>query len=293
MSWRQRFGLKAAPLPRGACGRTFYDGDDAFLALQRVFAWLAAEPGLGVLTGEPGVGKTAALRHLCDGLPKTSHRILYLGDSALRPHALYSMLADLLGVRPTPRARLLAELRRVLVRLVDEQQLQPIVILDDAQRLSDDVLAELASLANIDFDGRDLVTIWLLGHPLLERRLAMQQHAALAQRVIHYARLGPKTDRAVFDAMLAHGLKAAGALRPLLTAPAHDLLFRASRGVPRLASNLLRAALRIADERDLTTLDDHVLLAAIDSLRLAPATSHPTPDPTPPSLTERGTKSRK
>lgn len=169
MSWRQRFGLKAAPLPRGACGRTFYDGDDAFLALQRVFAWLAAEPGLGVLTGEPGVGKTAALRHLCDGLPKTSHRILYLGDSALRPHALYSMLADLLGVRPTPRARLLAELRRVLVRLVDEQQLQPIVILDDAQRLSDDVLAELASLANIDFDGRDLVTIWLLGHPLLER----------------------------------------------------------------------------------------------------------------------------
>lgn len=293
MSWRQRFGLKAVPLPRGACGRTFYDGDEAFLALQRVFAWLAADPGLGVLTGEPGVGKTAALRHLCDGLPRTSHRILYLGDSALRPHALYSMLADLLGVRPTPRARLLAELRRVLVRLVDEQQIQPIVILDDAQRLSDDVLAELASLANIDFDGRDLVTIWLLGHPLLERRLAMQQHAALAQRVIHYARLGPKTDRAAFDAMLAHGLKAAGALRPLLTGPAHELLFRASRGVPRLASNLLRAALRIADERDLTTLDDHVMLAAIDSLRLAPATSHPTPDPAPQSLTERGTKSRK
>lgn len=74
---------------------------------------------------------------------------------ALRPHALYSMLADLLGARPMPRARLLAELRRALVRLVDEHQIQPIIVLDDAQRLSDDVLAELASLVNIDFDGRD------------------------------------------------------------------------------------------------------------------------------------------
>lgn len=293
MSWRHRFGLKSTPLPRSACGKTFYDGDDAFGALQRIFAWLAADPGIAVLTGEPGVGKTAALRHLCDGLPRTSHRILYLGDTALRPHALYSMLADLLGVRPTPRARLLAELRRALVRLVDEHQIQPIIILDEAQRLSDDVLAELASLANIDFDGRDLITIWLIGHPLLERRLAMQQHAALAQRVLHYARLGPKNDRAVFDAMLAHGLKVAGALRPLLTGPAHELLFRASRGVPRLASNLLRAALVVADERDQTNIDDHVMLTAIDSLRLAPAASHPGTDSSMKSLTEPGTKSRK
>lgn len=293
MSWRQRFGLKAAPLPRSACGKTFYDGDDAFRALGRVFTWLAAEPGIAVLTGEPGVGKTAALRHLCDGLPRTAHRVLYLGDTALRPHALYSMLADLLGLRPTPRARMLAELRRALVRLVDEQQIQPVIVLDDAQRLSDDVLAELASLANIDFDGRDLVTIWLIGHPMLERRLTMQHHAALAQRVIHYARLGPKNDRATFDAMLAHGLKAAGALRPLLTGPAHELLFRASRGVPRLASNLLRAALVLADERDQTSIDDHVMLAAIESLRLAPSTSSPPADPSSKSLTEPGTKSRK
>lgn len=46
----------------------------------------------------------------------TRDRVLYLGDTALRPHALYTMLADLLGLRPTPRARLLAELRRALVR---------------------------------------------------------------------------------------------------------------------------------------------------------------------------------
>ncbi len=74
--------------------------------------------------------------------------------------------------------------------------------------------------------------------------------------------------------------------------PSRAPAFDRSLGEPRLASNLLRAALRIADERDLATLDDHVMLAAIESLRLAPATSHPTPDPAPQSLTERGTKSR-
>lgn len=107
----------------------------------------------------------------------------------------------------------------------------------------------------------------------------MQQHAALAQRVLHYARLGPKIDRAVFDAMLAHGLKAAGALLPLGTGPAHELLFRASLVVPRLASNLLRAALVLAGERDQTTIDDHDMLGAIDSLRFAPPTSHSAADP--------------
>ncbi|MDQ3125003.1 MAG: ATP-binding protein [Pseudomonadota bacterium] len=49
---------------------TFFDGDPHFQRLARVFAWLAPEPGIGVVTGEPGVGKTSAVRHLCRTLPQ-------------------------------------------------------------------------------------------------------------------------------------------------------------------------------------------------------------------------------
>ena len=62
MSWRDHFGMRGAPLPRGAAGESFFDGDPHFQRLARAFAWLAAEPGIGVVTGEPGVGKSSAMR---------------------------------------------------------------------------------------------------------------------------------------------------------------------------------------------------------------------------------------
>ncbi len=56
MTWRERFGMQAPPLPRGAVGESFFEGDPHYQRLAR-----ACEPGIGVLTGEPGVGKTSAL----------------------------------------------------------------------------------------------------------------------------------------------------------------------------------------------------------------------------------------
>ena len=69
--------------------------------------------------------------------------------------------------------------------------------------------------------------------------------------------------------MVDHGLTAAGATDSVLADPARELLFRASRGVPRVASTLLRHALREAHDRNQTFIDDHTMEAAIDA---APAT---------------------
>ena len=79
--YRKRFGLHSHPLPKDACGSSFYEGGDLFARLRRVFNWLADEPGLATLTGDAGVGKTAALRHLCSMLPRPEHRVLYICDT--------------------------------------------------------------------------------------------------------------------------------------------------------------------------------------------------------------------
>ena len=68
------------PLPRGAVGESFFEGDPHYQRLAQAFAWLASEPGIGVLTGEPGVGKTSAIRHLCRALPASEHRVVYLNQ---------------------------------------------------------------------------------------------------------------------------------------------------------------------------------------------------------------------
>ena len=60
-----------------------------------------------------------------------------------------------------------------------------------------------------------------------------------------------------------------GATEKILADPAMELLLRASRGLPRVASKLLCAALRLAHERDQSFVDEHVLEAAIEHMGLA------------------------
>lgn len=83
--YRKRFGLTDHPLPRDAQGKTFYDGGEAYLGLQRVPRWLADDPGLGLLVGEAGVGKTAAIRNLAAQLPTPENKVVYICDTAVNP----------------------------------------------------------------------------------------------------------------------------------------------------------------------------------------------------------------
>lgn len=71
-------------------------------------------------------------------------------------------------------------------------------------------------------------------------------------------------EREDFHEFIEHGLKAVGAQSKILADPAYEMLYRSSRGVPRVASRLQRAALQRAHERDQSFVDEHVLEAAID-----------------------------
>ena len=297
--YRKRFGLHAHPLPKDACGKTFYTGGDSFTRLERIFHWLARDPGLAMLTGEAGVGKTAALRHLCSALPRPEHRILYVCDTHVTATAIYRNLAHELGLKPSHRRDALwRELKRALLNLVDEQGVIPILIVDEAQHLPDDFFIDLAGFLNYAFDSRDLLTVWLVGLPSLGRRLAMRHHAALATRITSPMRFNPRADRDDFLAMIEHAMRAAGANTRLVSDHALELLWRATRGITRTASLLLRTSLSLAHERDLSFVDDDIMTAAIDELALAQPTAvadaaAPPPTPEMKPRAKSGTTSRR
>lgn len=266
--YRKRFGLKHHPLPKDAAKKSFFDDTPGHQDLAREFATLLDDRGLGLLTGPSGVGKTAAIRSLCDALPSPDHRVLYLCDTATSPLEVYRTLAADLGVRPSHRrGQLWNDIKKTLVHMVDERGTVPVVVVDEAQHLTDRFLADLGGFLNFAFDRRELFVMWLVGMPALLRRLRMQQHAALAMRVSAHVHLEPLS-RDDFVAMIEHGLRNAGATERLLSEPAMEMLLRSSRGIPRVASKVLRAALRTAHERDQGFVDEHVMEHALDRMGL-------------------------
>lgn len=265
-SYRQRFGLTHHPLPRDAAGSSFFCQTKSLNQLEDCFQSLIEDPGLGVLTAEAGVGKTAAMRNICSQLPSPDFRVIYSCNTAASPFDIYRSLALELGLQPFHRkSQLWFALKAELVRLLDEQHTIPVIVLDEAQHLSDVFLADLSGFLNFAFDTRSPAAVWLVGLPRLAQRLRMQVHAPLATRIAAQVHLSP-LERDDFKALVEHGIKAAGSREKLLTDSAVELLFRVSRGIPRIASRLLRAGLKQAHARNQNVVDDVALKAAVETL---------------------------
>lgn len=268
MEYLQRFSLRHDVFPQDARDGSFYE-TPSFPRLKQRFDLLCRQPGVGVLTGDVGTGKTAAIRNLCLRLPRPDFQVVYLCDTAISPVELYRQMALELGVSPSHRrAQVWHDLKQAMTAMVDHQGVQPLLVLDEAQHLSDRFLLDLSGFLNFAMDSRNLLPLWLVGQPSLLGTLRLKCHSALASRVVCRLQLEPLSRREDFLAFLAHGLKAAGATSKVVSDTVAELLFRVSRGVPRTASRLLRDALILTHEQGRALVDDTVLEAVLDEEKL-------------------------
>jgi type II secretory pathway predicted ATPase ExeA len=266
MKDKARFSLTHHPLPKNAQGKTFFDQGSGYGRLRRSFQQTIEDRTLGILSGDPGVGKTTAIRNLMGELPRPDYQVLYLCNTSGSPLDLYRAIAGEIGIRPSHRrGELWTEIKRMVVHMVDERNVVPVIVIDEAHRLSDTFLADLAGFLNFAFDSRDLLPLWLVGQPALVKRLHQQQHDALRTRIAIELRL-EALDRPAFGAAVEHAFQAAGATQTLVSDAAVELLYRSSRGVLRIASKILRVAIRVAHDKNQAFLDEHAFEAAIAEL---------------------------
>ena len=263
--YRQHFGLTSAPLAKDS--NDLWD-DGAHGRLCERFQWLLQSPGVGLLTGEPGIGKTAALRILTGTLNPHRYQVIYLPETDFGRLDLYRSLAIALGVEPSyRRAQLWRDIKARILELADGRAMLPLWIVDEAQNLPPEFFRDLPSFLNHCFDARDLMTVWLVGHPLLAQTLARAPYAALYGRIQAHVQLAPVIERERFASLIAHALKAAGCHHTLLADSGLELLRQASQGIPRNAGRILRTAMQLAVPKGLTHLPDELLQQAIEELR--------------------------
>jgi len=261
----QHFGLRHAPL-----GKELTEPwDDGALAhLTQRFNWLLQSPGLGLITGEPGVGKTAALRSITSTLNPHRYLVLYQAETDFGRVDIYRGLARALGVEPSyRRAQLWRDIKQRVHELVDTRQITPLWIIDEAQNLPSEFFRDFPAFLNFAFDSRDLISVWLVGHPALAHTLDRAPYAALSSRILVRVALKPVVERERFQLLIAHALKTAGCQHTLLADSGMELLRQASKGLPRQAGRILCTAMRLAVPKALNHLPDEIVQQAIAGLQ--------------------------
>jgi type II secretory pathway predicted ATPase ExeA len=259
------FGLRHAPL-----GKELTEPwDDGVLAhLKQRFDWLLQTPGIGLLTGEPGVGKTAALRALTGSLNPHRYEVLYQAETDFGRIDIYRALARALGLEPSyRRAQLWRDIKLRVHELVDTKQVTPVWIIDEAQNLPNEFFRDFPAFLNFAFDSRDLITVWLVGHPALAQTLERAPYAALHSRIQVRVALKPVVERERFTQLIQHALKTAGCQHTMMADSAMETLRQASKGLPRQAGRLLCTAMRLAMHKGLNHLPDEIVAQAIAELQ--------------------------
>ncbi len=263
--YRQHFGLTCHPL--GKANTELWD-DGAMDHLAEQFQWLLDSPGIGLLTGEPGVGKTAALRYITRSLNPHRYQVIYTAETDFGRLDIYRSLALALGLEPAyRRATLWRDIKAHIRQMADGKQLLPVWIIDEAQNLPPEFFRDFPAFLNFAFDSRSLMTVWLAGHSMLTHTLDRAPYAAMNSRIQARIQLQPAIERERFAGLIGFALKQAGCQHQLLSDSGMELLRQSSRGLPRHAGRILTTAMRMAVPKGLNHLPDDLLQQAIESLR--------------------------
>ena len=236
-------GLRAFPFPKAPEQDALFHWSALDEVLARMGFALAAS-GFALLTGDVGCGKSSALRAFLHGLDPNLHPAVYVADSRLTPLHLYGRVLTHFGVMPPASAGRAREQFQALLRdLAAAQGKRPLLLIDEGQALSPDMVQELRYLQNVqDCDAASPFTLVLCGQPELRAILRFKSFEAVAQRLTVRCHLAPLEPRET-AAFVAHSLRHAGIDRPLFTEAALELLHAQSRGLCRRIGNLATHAL--------------------------------------------------
>jgi general secretion pathway protein A len=237
------YGLKQAPFDLTPNPRFLFHSAKHREALNHLLYGIRERKGFVQLTGEVGAGKTTLCRALMEQLDGQFSTALIL-NPVLNSDELMKAIATEFGlnVRGFDRLDTVAAISEFLVRQI-EQKREAVLIIDEAQDLTVDLLEQVRLLSNIETDDRKLLQIVLLGQPELRARLNSPHLRQLRQRITVRYHLKPLTR---FEARqyIQHRLELAGAKgAPYFTRPAHWRIFGYSRGIPRLINALCDKAL--------------------------------------------------
>lgn len=281
--FEQHFGLRENPFPAGHQLKFVYPSREHQEARAHLRYGIENREPFLLITGEVGTGKTTSLY---DALNEWGDRaaVALITNSALTRQEMIEEICLRFGLElpsgvSKPAALAALEKHLVTVRARGENA---VLMLDEAQNLSMELLEEIRLLSNLEFKGDKLIQIFLVGQPELESHLARHELRQLRQRITVHYRLNPLSPDETLGYIHHHINVAGGNGAVVFPSETCREIYRLTHGIPREINTLASAALiaAYADNSPSVTLAH--LHAVAHEAEFKSVLSAPAPRPTEP-----------
>jgi general secretion pathway protein A len=260
--YERHFGLTTKPFSLTPDPAFLFPSRQHAMAMTMLEYGLESQAAFSLLTGDIGSGKTTLIRHL----------LRQLGDQVVvglishthnRFKSIHDWVLSAFSIVPADDSEVAQyeALVDAFVRTYAKGR-RTLLIIDEAQNLSLEVLEELRLLSNVNSERDLILQILLVGQPELRRKLSCPELQQFAQRVSVDFHLRP-LDRSETHAYVHHRLEIAGRRTTLFLPDAIEFAHARTNGVPRLLNQLCDFALLYAFADGRTTIDADLIAQVV------------------------------
>ena len=261
------YGLTSDPFLKSIETKEHFKSKDFNEALSRL-EFLKNAKGFGLITGEPGVGKSFLLRYFVNSLNPNLFKPVYIPISTLTVMDFYRALCSGLGIIPSHKKVIMfKQIQESIYTYHQSKNITPVIIVDEAQFLKNSVLDDLRIIFNFEMDSKDYAILILSGQTPFITQISRQPHEALRQRiVVNYYLKGLTKDET--NEYVKSRLESCGCYEPIFTDSAYELLYSSSNGSIRTLNSLVRMCLISVANKKLKSIDSEVVFMAQNELNI-------------------------
>jgi len=266
----QHYGFRDKPF-KLTHDPAYYYGEAHQVPLNELCYSIEERHGLAILLGEAGTGKTTLMLRLLRSFANHLSGV-FLSDIAVGEASLIRQVARalLIPFKPQDSTDTVSQYLDIFLRGQVTTGKTVVVLVDEAQGLTDGQFEELRYLTNLEHKGRKLVEIVLAGLPSLERKFQTPDFESLSQRAVVRCWVEP-LDLENNAAYIKHRLDVVGAPNPqMFSSDALERVHHASRGIPRLINIVCERTLLIGYVEEEQVLKAPHVDQAVADLNLKP-----------------------
>lgn len=242
--YNEYFGFEEPPFSIAPDPRYLYMSEHHREALAHLLFGFNSDGGFVLLTGEVGTGKTTVCRCLLEQIPGNS-AIAFILNPKLTVEELLATICDEFSInypKNNNSVKIFIDLINSYLLDAHTKGRKAVLIIDEAQNLSSDVLEQLRLLTNLETNQYKLLQIILLGQPELRDKLSKPELRQLSQRIIARYHLD-SLSRKDIGAYVSHRLSVSGQKKQLFPDATINKLYNLTGGVPRLINVICDRAL--------------------------------------------------